>query len=634
MSSEKTENLGLHTWVPDDYVQMVEFNENFKKIDEKTGELLNNSQEANDKLVQVTEQLAETKTQLEGLEVNVTNVGVYPDGNDYTNQLRTLISTGAIPVFPAGHYKITDELLFKHGQGIRCVGQVILDGTEFVGTNGDCVVKVTNNDADYVALPSLTTDIAKGTREIEFLTSHGLSIGDIICLFDNTNFSWSTSRDYYKKGEFCKVAAVLSTTKILLDNQTFDSYSVVSNGNFGVYKMNMGAFNIQGNLQIIQGKGGSSYGVLLERVKDFSVNNLVAYSMNGSYASVCFEQCYNVDFKGTAIQEGLSGQGLDYGLAILNSQHIIADGYFSASRHGIAHTGKNKIGSIVTRDSKCKGTVKTNDLGTTGVGAFDTHGNTEFVSFEGNVFGGVNIGGSSIKIRGTVHADKDGICVYFRELKSFNHDLSGTKFISNKNPAIVGRGVIDLGGNITAEANKALGGILNFSNIEIIAPISRYGIMLRTRNTDILADQTIDIDLKGSKIYIAIGTDSIGYYISKQTVGAIGFRNLDASNADYISDRLIVADVANSYLPRQKGKASYTTTSIVNSIEITIPFPKKYPTGYIPLVNACLDRKAIGSAIIGKVGSVSDAAFTYQILTMDGTNFNSAVSGNMSWSAE
>lgn len=58
MSSQKTENLGLHTWVPDDYVQMGEFNENFEKIDEKTGELLNISQEANDKVLEISEQLA------------------------------------------------------------------------------------------------------------------------------------------------------------------------------------------------------------------------------------------------------------------------------------------------------------------------------------------------------------------------------------------------------------------------------------------------------------------------------------------------------------------------------------------------------------------------------------------------
>lgn len=37
MSSEKTPNLGLHTWVPEDYVQMEEFNENFKKLDEVGG---------------------------------------------------------------------------------------------------------------------------------------------------------------------------------------------------------------------------------------------------------------------------------------------------------------------------------------------------------------------------------------------------------------------------------------------------------------------------------------------------------------------------------------------------------------------------------------------------------------------
>lgn len=39
VSSETTENLGLHTWEPTDYVKMDEFNDNFEKIDQNAGEV-------------------------------------------------------------------------------------------------------------------------------------------------------------------------------------------------------------------------------------------------------------------------------------------------------------------------------------------------------------------------------------------------------------------------------------------------------------------------------------------------------------------------------------------------------------------------------------------------------------------
>lgn len=73
MSSKKTPNLGLHEWVPDDYVQMEEFNENFRKLDQKTGELVNISQEVEGQIVQVTEHLAH-------ITLNITNFGASLDG--------------------------------------------------------------------------------------------------------------------------------------------------------------------------------------------------------------------------------------------------------------------------------------------------------------------------------------------------------------------------------------------------------------------------------------------------------------------------------------------------------------------------------------------------------------------------
>lgn len=502
----------------------------------------------------VDAQLAQTSKQLEGLEVNVSTVGVYPDGNDYTSKLRALISTEVTPVFPAGRYKISDELLFKHGQGIRCVGHVILDGSEFVGTNGGAVVKVTNEGDNYTPLPSLEHDLSKGDRELTFNSPHNLSSGDIICLYDNTDFSWSSSRNYYKKGEYARVSSVIDDTKILLDNDILDDYTVIGNIEFGVYKMNMGTFSLVGDLEIIQGKEAvNTYGLHMERVRDFKMAGNVTAKAKGCYASVCYEQCFNCDFQGTTIQNGASGGNLDYGLAIVNSQHITARGYFVSSRHGVTHTGKNGIGAIVNRDCKTYGTVKSTGVSQVTVCAFDAHGNSENISFEGTVYGGVNVRGSSMKIRGTVYGNKYGICASFSEVKSFNHDISNTKFITHLNPYELAtmRGVIDFGSIATSEADFMLGGLMNLSNIDVVAPNAKYGVVFRTRNINTLPSESLDISLQGARIQVDAGNgkDAIALWVAPFSAENKPFRVLNGTGCLYKTDRNIISSVSQLIEP-------------------------------------------------------------------------------------
>lgn len=585
-----------------------------------------------ERLNSTDQQLAQTSTQLEGLEVNVSTVDVYPDdGIDHTAELRSLIATGAIPVFPSGRYIISDELLFKHGQAIRTVGKVTFDGMNFVGANGNSVVRVTNEGDNYTQLPTLTHDIPLGTIQLTFSTSHGLTNDDIICIYDNTEFSWSSDRSSYKKSEFCRVASVISDTEILLDNEVFDEYDATTNLNFGVYKMNMGAFNVYGNLEIIQGKAGNFFALKIERVKDFNGEGVVCLAKNGSNVATRFDQCFNVNFKGTAIQETLSGLGNDYGLSISNCQHISAEGYFSASRHGVAHGGTNGVGAVITRDSKIRGTVKTNGLGK--VPAFDTHGNCEGVLFDGTIYGGANIGGSFNKIKGTVYSDPQGICIKMHATKRFNHDFSGVKFISNANPGDM-YGVIDFGGGGSSEVDNMLGGVLNLSNIEIQAPFARFGLVIRTRNTN-HNSEPLDINLSSSVVNLPLDIDSVAYRITKED-GARGFRIIDLSNSIYSSNRVIVPvnDLEKLYYAKQKGRGVFTTTTTTNISSVTVTFEKPFPSGYVPVVNVTLNKGAIGSYILPKVSAISETSFTLQVLTLNGSNFGAEQTNIFTWSAE
>jgi hypothetical protein len=474
--------------------------------------------------------------------------GAKGDGiTDDTQAIKNAIASGTFLMFPSTRYKVTDELVFKHGQTILAPNGLIFDGTNFIGANGSNVMRVTNNGNPYTVLPNLTGDVAQYSQTLTFTSAHGLSIGDIICLYDNTPNSWSSARSYYKKGEYCKVAQVINATQILIANPTFDSYSVNGNANFGVYKMTMGTFNVIGTLEVIQGKQGSFSGVTLERVMD-SVIKINVKALNGSIKAIDLSQCYNVQLETVSFQEKLSGLGLDYALSITNCQHIKANGHFLASRHGITHGGNDGIGCIVCRDIKTSGTVKTNGTGLES--AWDTHGNVEGISFDGVIVGGANIGGSNVKIKGEILSRANGICVYFSEVKAFNHDLSGVKMTSYANPDAVTRGIVDFGGNSTAECNNMLGGTLNLKNVLIEGKISNMGIKIRLRNTTYDATQNMDVDLSGAKILVNPTGSSNGTYLNN--VNTQSFRSVNVTNA-------LTQSVGNVVATTSKQIGTFTT---------------------------------------------------------------------------
>jgi hypothetical protein len=501
-------------------------------------------------------QLADKANDLNSRSVNVKyppppHTGAVGDGVvDDTAVLKNLSSIYKSLIFPDGRYKITDQLAFNHGQEIILVGHVVFDGSDFLGTTGTAIVRVKNTGSNYTTLPTLTHDLAKGNMELTFNASHNLAVGDVICLYDNTTFSWSSARDYYKKGEYCRVANVVDSTKVILDNGVFDDYPM-ANANFGVHKMNMGTFSINGSLEIIQGRvNNGSSGLHMERVRDFKTNGTITSRAKGCYGAIIFEQCFNVDFQGTALQHGESGSAVDYGLAIINSQHVTSRGYFVSSRHAVTHTGKDGVGAIVNRDCKTYGTVKSTGVASIGVCAFDAHGNSENISFEGTCYGGVSLNGSSMKIRGVVYGNKYGICVSCADVKSFDHDLSNTKFITDLDPNVNNRGVIDFGNNTVAEVNFMKGGLFNLSNIDLIAPNARFGVVLRTRNLNVLPNENLDISLQGARIQVKAGAgiDAVAIRVESLT-GAKTFRVLNATGCTYKADRNILLNIAQAINP-------------------------------------------------------------------------------------
>lgn len=477
-------------------------------------------------------------------------VGVSLDGvSDDSDIINNLSANFNSLTFPDGRYITNKQMNFKHGQQLNMIGNVEFDGSNFSKVNGGAVVRVNNVGDNYSNLPNSTTDIRKGDRQIQFVANHNLKVGDIICLYDNTDFSWSSARSYYKKGEYARVSNIINATTVKFDSEIFDDYNI-SNSNFGIYKMNMGTFSINGNLKITNGlNDASSYCIYLSRIRDFQSSSNIHTVSVGCYAGICFEQSFNLNFLATAEQSGESGSNVDYGLAIVNCQHVNANGYFVSSRHAITNTGRDGIGSIVNRDCKYFGTVKS--LGTSQVAtcAFDAHGNSENIQFNGTAYGGINLSGKNMNIKGIVYSNIYGICLYSNDLKSFDHDISGCKFISYLNPNEYSRGVIDLGNNNVAEVDFSNGGLLNLNNIDVYAPNSRFGVVIRTRNTNIKPNQSVDVSLVGSRIIAGKGNVNDTVALRTEIAsGAMPIRVVNANGCLYSSDRNII-DNNIQYIP-------------------------------------------------------------------------------------
>ncbi|CDQ17938.1 phage tailspike polysaccharide lyase family protein [Halobacillus karajensis] len=585
----------------------------------------------------LSSQMEETRSNIESQGINVMYPppplqGAVRDGiTDDTTALNNLSSQYDHLVIPGGNYKITEPVQFRHGQTIDCLGKVTFDGTGFVGANGDTVITIDNEGENYTSLPSLMSDVNKGDITLAFSSAHGLEVDDIVCLYDNTDFSWSSARAYYRKGEFVKVSSVVSDTEVLLDNGCLDSYAPTTNTNIGAYKMNMGTINIFGDIEIIQGKQGAFYAAKFHRITDFTSDNIACIAKNGSYAALELNQCYNVDIKAKAIQEKLSGLGGDYGLLVSNCQHIRADGYFSASRHGITHGGRDVIGAVVNRDIRTSGTVKGNGSGD--VQTWEAHGNVEDLSFRGTIYGGAILGGASNKIEGIIYAPKDGVAVHFSEIKAFDHDLSGAKIISN-HPVSTSRGVVNFGGAGTSEVDNMRGGVLNLSNLDIHAPQAVRGVTIRTRNTNFIADETLDIDLKGAKVKIATNSSSVGFLVSSVS-GAKNFRSFNSRDSIMTADSVSLANIDSIFLAEKRGTTSFTTDTSVSYMDIRVDFETPFPPGYLPTINPSLDQGYVGSSpVFGRVTVVRNSYFIYQVRTLDNANFSSTVTTLFTWSAE
>lgn len=153
---------------------------------------------------------------------------------------------------------------------------------------------------------------------------------------------------------------------------------------------------------------------------------------------------------GSAFNPGSSGD--DYGLVLANCQNVTTfGGQYHARRHGVATGGYTGAGCVPCRNCVTVEASISNDPAS-GVHAAGMHGNAEDCWYiNSHIRGGTTFQGKNNGIRGgSLTSMANGVLVYSAELLGGDFTLDGVSTVITVSPQLVGRGVIDIGGQNNA----------------------------------------------------------------------------------------------------------------------------------------------------------------------------------------
>lgn len=326
--------------------------------------------------------------------------------------------------FPAGIYKINSALALS--QSRICMA----------GDGGHTVLDLSGGGTITAAIaptsmPAISTDVAGGSNSMTFTSPHGLSVGDVVALYNPTDYSLSPHRVYYRDGCMFRVSAVVSSTVIRFFGVADKTYSAAA---FTVWKIPGQGVEISG-CKIIPPPTGTPLtitghqGVRLDNIKILSGSDNIA---------ILIDRCF--DFQCNGLHSTVMVSTNSYPLAIANCQKgIIGNCSFYSTRHCITLGGGTGNACVPTRDVIIHDSILEND-GTIGSPAADSHGNCIGIIYDSCIlnFGGL-IGGRDIAyLNCTIYgrppnAFPDGFCVQGSETIGGTYRVEGCRLITYGN---------------------------------------------------------------------------------------------------------------------------------------------------------------------------------------------------------
>lgn len=320
--------------------------------------------------------------------ISVKDFGAVGDGTtDDTAAIQAgvtfLSTTGGTLFFPVGTYKVTSEITQTYSSAVnfKMIGYgAIIDASTSSGTNLFTLQGQQSTSSLLSASPN------KMDTSISTTTSIGANANDFIML-QSTDL-WCPARSYYYKGELCQVISVSGTT-YNLGSQLFDGYTASTTT---AYKLIMPTIEIEG-MEFV--RNGNLIGINIQYATNVSILNCKIHGAR--YTALQLFYCYGGLIQNNEIYDCFYiGTGLSYGVSIASCQFVkVANNTLSEARHCITTGGTIPSRSHIYIGNSCL--MHPSELQNW---AIDTHGNTEFITIEGNYSNGVVISGRSAIIIG------------------------------------------------------------------------------------------------------------------------------------------------------------------------------------------------------------------------------------------
>ena len=450
-------------------------------------------------------------------------------------------------------------------------------------------------EGSVTQISDLSTNVTRGSRQFTLASATGVSVGDWICLYNPTDFSYSAWRDYYRAGEWKQVVAVSGNT-VYTDKPFYDSYLIAD---IDVYKLNSKKVSITGNKIKFQDKTGDVAHLIKVSLCDKPIVD-IEFELKKESA-IFFDRC--VRPKSSALNGfnfGHTDGTTDYGVLISNSQHArIIGGEIYGKRHAVGVGGGNLVCSVPVRDFRCYQATLSNAPSMI-IGAADMHGNVEDSSYEDCIiYGGTNMGGGGENYykRCVIKSDAaNGRIGYLREVKGGRFGYIDCESESFANPQAQNHGVFDIGGSsdvLTSATTSDVDLIVSGGYVKSRAWTSLTHLVLM-RN----AGTNVNVNIEVNPLHI--DANALGNIIrTALTTGVANSKRMIVDNitGTYPSNNM-ASHAGNAYLnvphriQKQSGTVQVTTAADLGGQAIQA-FKFAYPR--TPLTTVSL----AGSGILG-----------------------------------
>lgn len=407
--------------------------------------------------------------------VSVKDFGAIGDGAiDDTASFQAAFAQAAVTSaslhIPAGRYVINSPLYIADGAcfDIDMANGAVLDfSSATLGTGAG--IRVGSPSSSLQTLPGIPGVLTKGATAVAFGSAPSLAVGDLFVIWNDTDFSWSSDRNYYKAGEILRVSSVVGST-VNTDSALFAGYGA---GVLTARRLITNTVRITGGKLLINGAANS---IGIEMWNGYRSAVLGVDIVGAKNAQVAMRRCVESSVQ-LMSNDYSASVDLNYAVNMIACWKCqVQDSFIRSTRHAVTFTGGGIVASVPNRLCRAVDSYLEGELL-----AADMHGSCEWCSFDNCIIvGGVNIAGDYGYVNGGVVfsnpnvSNYTGVCVRVREPKGGNFGVIGARMVCRSAPT--GNDAIIY----MAQPASGAGGIMEVKDVTIVAdvPVGRYVSMV------------------------------------------------------------------------------------------------------------------------------------------------------------